>query len=61
LDTLHIEYEFREYQNATHAFTNPESTQNGIRFSLPIAYNEEADRASWKEMVEFLKKAFNEK
>ncbi len=51
-------YEFREYDNATHAFTNPAATENGKKFNMPIAYNKEADQNSWNDMKEFFKNHF---
>ncbi len=50
------DYKIVNYPNAMHAFTNPSATEKGKRFKLPVAYNEEADKASWKELMEFLKK-----
>lgn len=54
LDKAKINYKFIEYENATHAFTNPSSTETGKKFNMPISYNEEADKKSWKDMKEFL-------
>ncbi len=51
-------FDFKEYDNATHAFTNPASTENGKKFNMPIAYNKEADLKSWNDMVDFFKKHF---
>lgn len=51
-------YDFKVYEGALHAFTNPKSTENGKKFGIPIAYNEAADKASWKDMKAFLKKVF---
>lgn len=56
LDEMKVHYKFINYANATHAFTNPESTENGKKFNLPIAYNEAADKKSWNDMKTF----FNE-
>jgi dienelactone hydrolase len=58
MDSVGASYKFVSYANATHAFSNPDATANGKKFSMPIAYNEEADKASWKEMKEFLEKIF---
>lgn len=58
LETVNAIYTFKEYPNATHAFTNPDATEMGKKFSIPIAYNEPADMASWKEMKTFLKRIF---
>ncbi|ESU18430.1 dienelactone hydrolase family protein [Flavobacterium cauense R2A-7] len=49
-------YEFKIYPEATHAFSNVESTEAGKKFNLPIAYNEAADKQSWQDMLEFFKK-----
>lgn len=46
------------YPGATHAFTNPAATERGKKFNLPIAYNEEADKKSWDEMISFFGKIF---
>lgn len=56
LDSLHVAYEFKTYPG-THAFTNPASTESGKKFNLPIAYNEESDKASWKDACLFLKES----
>jgi dienelactone hydrolase len=49
-------FQVKEYTGATHAFTNPKATETGKKYNIPIAYNEEADKDSWKELMEFLKK-----
>ena len=58
LDGVNAIYTFKEYPNATHAFSNPDATEMGKKFSIPIAYNEAADNASWNEMKTFLKRIF---
>lgn len=58
LDSQKVPYTFTVYPNATHAFTNPESTEVGKKFNMPISYNEEADKKSWEEMTAFLKGLF---
>jgi dienelactone hydrolase len=58
LDGVNAIYTFKEYPNATHAFSNPDATDMGKKFSIPIAYNEAADKASWNEMKTFLKRIF---
>ena len=40
------------YPGAKHAFTNPKAESHGM---AALAYNEEADRKSWKEMIDLLK------
>lgn len=46
--------EFIGYPGATHAFTNPRATAIGKKYQIPIAYDEKAAKASWKEMKRFL-------
>ena len=58
MDSAGIDYAFKAYPNATHAFTNPASDENGKKFNMPIKYNAAADTASWNDMKEFFKKIF---
>ncbi len=58
LDSVKVAYTFIVYPNATHAFTNPDATATGKKFSMPIEYNEAADKKSWSDMKKFLKKSF---
>jgi dienelactone hydrolase len=58
MDSAGVDYTFKSYPNATHAFTNPAATANGIKFSMPIKYNAAADTASWNDMKVFFKKIF---
>lgn len=53
LDSIGKSYTFKSYPNATHAFTNPNATELGKKFEIPIAYNGAADTASWNEMKIF--------
>ncbi len=54
------DFQFISYPGATHSFTNPEATELGKKFNMPITYNADADKASWGELKEFLKKIFRE-
>jgi dienelactone hydrolase len=56
MDSIHADYKFIVYANATHAFTNPASTATGIKFSMPIEYNTKADMDSWNDMKMFFDK-----
>jgi len=56
LDAVKADYRFISYPGATHAFSNPNATAIGIKYKMPIAYNEEADKKSWEAMKEFLRK-----
>ena len=48
------DFQFISYPGAMHSFTNPEATELGKKFNMPIAYNAKADKESWNEMKEFL-------
>lgn len=58
LDSISAFYTFKSYPGASHAFSNPNATAMGKKFSLPIEYNAAADSASWNEMKVFFKKVF---
>jgi dienelactone hydrolase len=58
MDSIGASYTFKSYAGATHAFTNPDATAMGQKFSIPIAYNAAADTASWKEMKVFFTALF---
>lgn len=51
-------YEIIQYPGAKHGFTNPEADEIAQHFSLPLAYDREADKKSWKALKEFLAKVF---
>jgi dienelactone hydrolase len=53
MDALGIDYKFVAYPGAKHGFTNPDATENGRKYNLPLAYNEAVDRESWQEMKAF--------
>jgi len=54
--TAQADVKFESYEGALHGFTNPEATERGQSYGLPLAYDERADEASWSEM----KALFNE-
>ncbi len=49
-----VDFKFKSYKGAKHAFTNPDADNNGRKFNLPLAYSGRADRASWSDMKKFL-------
>jgi dienelactone hydrolase len=53
LDSAGVPYTFKSFPGAVHAFTNPDATEMGKKFKMPIAYNEQADKNSWNDMKEF--------
>lgn len=50
-----------DYPGATHAFSNPQATEVGKKFDMPIEYNESADRQSWEEMKKFFTPLFRDR
>lgn len=52
------DFRFISYPEAMHSFTNPEATELGKKLNLSVAYNADADKKSWGEMKDFLKKIF---
>ncbi|MBF0262704.1 MAG: dienelactone hydrolase family protein [Magnetococcales bacterium] len=55
---LGADMRFIGYPGVTHAFTNPDATDLGAKFKLPIAYHAEADQQSWQELTTFLAAIF---
>ncbi len=58
MDSAGVDYRFVSYPNAQHGWTNPQATERGKKFNIPISYNEVADKASYKEMLKFFKQVF---
>lgn len=59
MDSIGADYTFIGYDSATHAFTSPEATAQGLKFHMPIAYNPKADTASWEAMKSFFATLFH--
>ena len=57
-DAAKVSYKFVNYRGAVHAFTNPEATEAGKKFNLPLAYNAEADKESKAEAAKFFQDVF---
>jgi len=55
MDSIGASYTFITYPDAMHAFSNPEATELGKKFSLPLGYNKSADLNSWNDMKRFFK------
>ena len=58
MDSIGADYTFKSYPGATHAFTNPQATETGKKFNMPIEYNAAADTASWNDMKTFFGRIF---
>jgi dienelactone hydrolase len=53
-----VDMTFISYPGAIHSFTNPDATDLGKKFNLPLAYNADADKKSWGELKKFLSEIF---
>lgn len=58
LDKAGVQYQYITYPGAVHAFTNPGADSLGKQFELPLAYNADADKGSWTELIKFLEGLF---
>ncbi|MGF9760358.1 dienelactone hydrolase family protein [Microvirga sp. 0TCS3.31] len=52
-DAAKAEYRVIEYPGAVHAFTNPEATEIGQKFNLPLRYDAQVDREAKDEASKF--------
>jgi dienelactone hydrolase len=52
-DAAKAEYRVIEYPGAVHAFTNPEATELGRKFNLPLRYDAQVDQAAKAEALKF--------
>jgi dienelactone hydrolase len=50
MDAVGADYRFINYPGVLHSFTNPDATENGKKFNLPLAYDAKADAQSWEAM-----------
>jgi len=54
LDAAKADYRVIEYPGAVHAFTNPEATELGQKFNLPLRYDAQVDREAKTEASKLL-------
>lgn len=58
MQAAQADYRVISYPGAKHSFTNPAADDFAKKFNMPVAYNAEADKASWAELQQFLKAVF---
>jgi len=58
LDAAKADYRIIEYPGAVHAFTNPEATEMGKKFNLPLRYDAKADQEAKAEASRFFAEVF---
>ena len=51
-------YRYVGYAGVMHSFTNPDADKYAAQFKLPLAYNKQADKDSWKQAMKFFKEIF---
>lgn len=49
------DFRFESLPGAIHGFSNPDATELGKKFNMPLRYDAAADKKSWAEMQVFLK------
>ena len=58
MDAAKADYRIINYPGAVHAYTNPEATEVGKKFNMPVAYNAKVDKAAKAEADKFFAAAF---
>ena len=58
MDAANVNYKYVSYPGAVHSFTSKRADEIGKKFEMPLAYNEEADKASWGEMKQLFAEVF---
>lgn len=53
MDAAKADYRYINYPGALHAYTNPEATEVGKKFNLPVAYNAKVDKEAKAEADKF--------
>jgi len=50
-----VDLKLLSFPGVLHSFTNPAATAVGKEFDMPLAYDEQADKASWQALMDFIK------
>jgi dienelactone hydrolase len=58
MDAARADYRFINYPGAVHAFTNPEATEVGKKFNMPVAYSAKVDKEAKAEADKFFAELF---
>ena len=61
MDAAKADYRIVEYPGAVHAFTNPEATEMGKKFNLPLRYDAKVDKEAKAEASKFFAGVFGKK
>lgn len=58
MEAAGADYRITVYGGVKHSFTNPAADAYGEQFSMPLAYDAAADKASWQSLQDFLAETF---
>jgi dienelactone hydrolase len=58
MEAAKADYRFINYPGAVHAFTNPEATELGKTFKMPVAYHPDVDKQAKAEAAKFFAEVF---
>lgn len=58
MEAAGADFRFVAYPGVVHGFTDPDATEKGEKFDLPLRYNATADRESWAEFTAFMEDVF---
>ena len=59
MDSVGADYTYISYEGAKHGFTNKGADSLGVKFGMPLAYDENADEQSWEELKQLFATALN--
>lgn len=59
METAKVDYELKNYPDATHGFTNPSADELGRLHDMPLAYDQQADRDSWDQLLSELEQVYS--
>jgi dienelactone hydrolase len=59
MDAAGATYAYIAYPGAVHSFTNPEATERGREFGMPLRYDAQAEQDSWRRMQLLFNRAFS--
>ncbi|MCB0376694.1 MAG: dienelactone hydrolase family protein, partial [Sinomicrobium sp.] len=59
MDSIHADYRYIAYEGVKHSFTSKAADSLGVKFNMPLAYDETADKKSWEALQQLLKEAFH--
>ena len=59
MEDAKVDFQFIIYEGAKHSFTNPAADEYAKKFNIALAYDPDADKKSWADLQQFLKRIFS--